>query len=52
MVTETAFDAEKWIARLGASLEALAPTAEYSLSPQTGYVSYRTYAAISIRPAA
>ena len=43
MVTETAFDAEKWIARLGASLEALAPTAEYSLSPQTGYVSYRTY---------
>ena len=43
MVTETMFDADGWIARLGASLEALAPTATYSVSLEAGYVSHLSY---------
>ena len=37
------FDPDGWIARLGASLEALAPTATYSVSFEAGYVSNLSY---------
>lgn len=39
----TKFDAEQWIARLGAALEALAPTATFSASLNAGHVTHLTY---------
>ena len=42
-MTETTFDSDKWVARLGASLEALAPTATFSVSFQAGYGRHLTY---------
>ena len=37
------FDAEQWVARLAASLEALAPAATFSASLDAGHVTYLTY---------
>ena len=37
------FDAEQWVARLAASLEALAPTAKFSASLNAGPVTHLTY---------
>ena len=41
-MTETTFDSDEWVARLGASLEALAPAATYTVSFES-YSSHLTY---------
>ena len=42
-MTETTFATEEWAARLGVSLETIAPAATYSVSLEAGYVSHLTY---------
>ena len=42
-MTETAFDENEWIARLAASLEAIAPTARYGVLLVNGRTDFRTY---------
>ena len=42
-MTETTFDSDEWVASLGASLEALAPAATYTVSLKDGHGSHLTY---------